>query len=328
MAYSNWQPTLSWEGAKARSLIIHKIRAFLDERGLVEVETPVLCGHGATDVYLDSFQTNYNHSIKTDDLGGCELHLQTSPEYAMKRLLASGYQNIYQITKAFRNEPSGRYHNPEFTMLEWYRVDYDHLSLMNEVGDLLKVVLGCTNINKVTYQNVFIQFVGIDPLDVSLIDLFNVINKHNKWSDWMKTENDIDILLQVIFTEIIEPKIGVDTPCFIYEFPASQASLAKLSNHDPRVADRFECYYKGIELVNGFNELTCADDQLARFEQDNMKRAVLNKSEVVIDKSFIDALKSGLPQCAGVALGIDRLIMLALNKEHIQDVITFPTGRA
>lgn len=327
---ATWQPTLSWHDAKARAGIINKIRQFFLEREVVEVDTPQLSAYGVTDVFLDTFQTNFLHSAQLsaqDEVAQC-LHLQTSPEFAMKRLLASGYQSVYQLCKAYRNEPYGRFHNPEFTMLEWYRIGYDHFALMEEVEQLLLLILNCDGAERISYQRLFIQYVEIDPLDCSLEDLKHVLVKYDKWSSWMKAEVEKDTFLQLIFTEIIEPQIGLSSPCFVYDFPSSQASLAKLSSEDPRVAQRFECYFKGVELVNGFNELTSANEQRVRFEQDNLKRAELGKDIINIDDNFINALSAGLPDCAGVALGVDRLVMLALNKKHIRDVLTFDINQA
>jgi len=199
---------------------------------------------------------------------------------------------------------------------------------MDEVGELLKGVLNCAQPTIQTYQNIFIEHVALDPLIASRGDLLALINSKYKMSDWLAQEHDNDILLQFVFSEIIEPNIGNNKPCFVYNFPKSQASLAKLCPDDDRVAQRFECYYQGIELVNGFNELTDAGNQVQRFQQDNKIRKELGLKEKMIDKNLISALTHGLPQCSGVALGVDRLIMLALKAEHIKHVISFPIERA
>jgi len=320
----NWQTTLSWQDAKTRSKIIQKIRMFFVDRDVVEVETPLMSHGTITDVHLDAFTSNYQF-LPDDEI---KLYLQTSPEFTMKRLLACGYQNIFQICKAFRHEGFGRYHNPEFTILEWYRIDYDHMALMKEVAELLEYVLKCNEPTFVTYQQVFLKVTNIDPLNTTKTELLSIIDNSNKLSDWLVDENDIDILLQFIFTEIIEPTIGLTAPCFVYNFPSTQASLAKICSDDPKVAQRFECYFQGIELVNGFNELTDAEQQLMRFKEDNIKRTQHGKTERPIDYRLIEALESGLPDCAGVALGIDRLVMLAVNANEIQQVITFPIENA
>lgn len=327
-----WQSTLSWENAKKRATILQKIRLFFAERNVLEVETPALSQGTVTDVYIDAFSCRYNFLSNSSSEHSASLFLQTSPEFHMKRLLASGYGCIFQISKAFRHEEAGHIHNPEFTMLEWYRLGFDHFDLMKEVADLLKTILLCAEPRQITYQELFIKEVNLDPLTSSRVELLALIKKYEMLSDWLVTDskNDIDndILLQFIFSEIIESSIGIDAPCFVYNFPKTQASLAKLSLKDPRVAERFECYYQGIELVNGFHELTDDKIQTQRFQEDNAKRLVKGLTTKPIDERFITALSHGLPQCSGVALGVDRLVMLALKAEHIDQVISFPIERA
>lgn len=199
---------------------------------------------------------------------------------------------------------------------------------MKEVAELLKRVLGCAEPTQMTYQQLFIEWVSLDPLNATREQLLTLIKKHDKLSEWLTLEHDNDILLQFIFSELIEPHIGNESPCFVYNFPRSQASLAKISPEDTRVAQRFECYFQGVELVNGFNELTDVDLQLERFQEDNRQRESFSLKIKPIEKNFIAALTQGLPQCSGVALGIDRLIMLALKAEHIEQVISFPITRS
>ena len=323
-----WQSSMNWQDAQQRAKILQQVRQFFAERNVVEVETPSLSQGTVTDVYLDALSCKYDFLADSPAGHSTELFLQTSPEFHMKRLLASGYGCIYQIAKAFRHEESGRYHNPEFTMLEWYRIGFDQFDLMHEVSELLKTVLGGDKAVFTSYQDIFIETVSIDPLVTTFDELVEVLNKYHQSADWLIEMNDVDLLLQFIFTEIIEPTIGINAPQFIFDFPIAQASLAKVSVDDPRVAQRFECYFKGIELVNGFNELTDADEQLTRFEQDNAKRKVQELPVKPIDRNFIDALKQGLPQCSGVALGIDRLVMLALDIKKISEVLSFSIERA
>lgn len=323
-----WQSTLTWQNAQKRANILQEIRQFFAERNVVEVETPALSQGTVTDVYLDALTCKYNFLADSSSEQSADLFLQTSPEFHMKRLLASGYGCIYQIAKAFRHEESGRYHNPEFTMLEWYRIGFDQFELMSEVAELLQAVLGGDKALFTSYQDIFIETVSVDPLTATFDELVEVLTKHGKAADWLIEMNDADLLLQFIFTEIIEPTIGVNEPRFIYDFPIAQASLAKRSIDDPRVAQRFECYFRGIELVNGFNELTDASEQVARFEQDNAKRKQQGLAVKSIDGNFIAALNHGLPQCSGVALGIDRLVMLALDTQEISEVQSFSIERA
>jgi lysyl-tRNA synthetase class 2 len=323
----SWKPTLTWEYAQKRAQVLKQIRQFFDERNVVEVETPALSQGTVTDVHLDAITCKYNFLSDTSAEQTTNLYLQTSPEFHMKRLLASGYGCIFQIAKAFRHEEAGRFHNPEFSLLEWYRLGFDHFALMKEVAELLKVILACKEPTRITYQQLFLDITKLDPLMTTRAELLSLIEDHGKMSDWLAAEQDNDILLQFIFSEIIEPNIGIDSPCFVYNFPSSQASLAKTCAKDARVAERFECYFQGVELVNGFNELTDVDMQIQRFQEDNDKRKVLCVPEMSIDNNFISALSAGLPQCSGVALGIDRLIRLALKAEHSEKVISFPIDR-
>lgn len=324
----SWQASMSWQHAKQRAQVLGKIRAFFLARNVIEVDTPLLAQATVTDVHLDAFITHYNYSQDSHCDESKALYAQTSPEFAMKRLLASGYGCCYQICKAFRHEQHGRYHNPEFTMLEWYRLGFDHFKLMDEVASLLILVLDCQQVERISYQDLFIKEVNIDPLIADREQLITLISSRDKLSDWLEHEDCVDTLLQFIMAELIEPNIGKCMPCFVYNFPASQASLAKINRQDVRVAERFECYFKGIELANGFHELTDAKQQKLRFDQDNDMRIRLGKAEHDIDNNFISALEFGLPACAGVALGIDRLVMLALSLSKIDQAITFPITSA
>lgn len=319
---------MKWQVAKSRGNVINEIRDFFKNKNVIEVETPSLSTGTVTDPYLEAFSTQYNYLDNSDINQSQQLYLQTSPEFHMKRLLASGYGCIFQICKAFRHEDSGRYHNPEFTLLEWYRIGFNQHDLIAEIDQLLSTVLKSPKSEKISYQDLFIKYVSIDPLTASFNQLYQVIKLHGKAADWLYQSNDSDLLLQFIFSEIIEKNIGLSRPCFVYNFPIAQASLAKECVEDNRVAQRFECYFKGVELANGFNELTDADIQIMRFEQDNSKRQQLGLVTKKIDENFIKALQSGLPECAGVALGIDRLMMIALDKSAIEDVISFPIEHA
>lgn len=319
---------MNWEDAKRRSTILTQIRCFFQMKNVVEVETPSLSLGTVTDPFLDAFTSKYNYLSDSDVNASTELYMQTSPEFHMKRLLASGYQCIYQICKAFRHEDYGHHHNPEFTILEWYRLDYDQHNLIAEVNELLSLVLGTETCNKITYQDLFLKSINVDPLSTNFEDLYDVILQHDKGAEWLFESQDCDLLLQFIFSEIIEPTVGREVPCFVYNFPIEQASLAKVCPSDNRIAQRFECYFKGLELANGFNELTDVDIQELRFLEDNQKRKQLGLPVRDIDKNFINALNSGLPQCSGVALGIDRLIMIALDKSSIENVISFPIEKS
>lgn len=316
----DWQPTASIEQLRQRADLVSQIRQFFSVRDVLEVDTPAMSHATVTDIHLHTFQTEFVGPGYAD---GSKLYFMTSPEFHMKRLLAAGSGCIYQINKAFRNEENGRYHNPEFTMLEWYRVGFDHHKLMDEMDDLLQLVLKCGQAERMTYQQAFINVLGVCPLESTMGELKEVAAKLGL-RDIAEPEQDRDTLLQLLFSVGVEAKIGQNVPAFVYDFPASQAALAKINLEDPRVADRFEVYFKGIELANGFHELDNPSEQLKRFESDNAKRIEMGLSPQPIDYHLIAALKSGLPECAGVALGIDRLIMLAIGCDHIDQVTAFP----
>ncbi|KYN25709.1 poxB regulator PoxA [Vibrio cidicii] len=317
---TDWQPTASIPQLRQRAALIARIRQFFAQRNVLEVDTPAMSHATVTDVHLHTFQTQF---VGPGYAQGSPLFLMTSPEFHMKRLLAAGSGCIYQLGKAFRNEENGRYHNPEFTMLEWYRVGFDHHQLMDEMDDLLQLVLQCGAAERMTYQQAFSTVLGVCPLEGTMAELKSVAARLGL-SDIAEAEEDRDTLLQLLFSIGVEAKIGQQVPAFVYDFPASQAALAKINQNDPRVADRFEVYFKGIELANGFHELDNAQEQLRRFEQDNHKRVEMGLAEQPIDYHLIAALQSGLPECAGVALGVDRLIMLALGCDHIDQVTAFP----
>lgn len=321
---ASWQPSAPITNLLKRAAIVGQIRRFFSDRGLLEVETPAMSQATVTDIHLVPFQTRF---IGPGAAGGMPLYLMTSPEYHMKRLLAAGSGPIFQLCRSFRNEEAGRYHNPEFTMLEWYRPHYDMYRLMNEVDDLLQQVLDCDSAETLSYQQVFTRHVGIDPLSADKGQLYEAAVKWDL-GEATSAEDDRDTLLQLLFAMVVEPNIGRDKPAFVYHFPASQAALAEISTEDHRVADRFEVYFKGIELANGFRELTDAREQHQRFEQDNRKRVAMSLTEQPIDENLLAALAQGMPECSGVALGVDRLVMLALKAERLSDVIAFPVERA
>ncbi|EMJ3175054.1 elongation factor P--(R)-beta-lysine ligase [Yersinia enterocolitica] len=320
---ASWQPSAPIANLLKRAAIMAEIRRFFADRGVLEVETPTMSQATVTDIHLVPFQTRFVGPGAAD---GLTLYMMTSPEYHMKRLLAVGSGSIYQLGRSFRNEEAGRHHNPEFTMLEWYRPHYDMYRLMDEVDDLLQQILDCDSSERLSYQQAFLRHLDIDPLSADKAQLREAAAKLDL-SNIADTEEDRDTMLQLLFTVGVEPHIGRDKPAFVYHFPASQASLAVISTEDHRVAERFEVYFKGIELANGFHELTDGDEQLKRFEQDNRSREKRGLPQHPIDMNLIDALKHGLPDCSGVALGVDRLVMLALGAEKLSDVIAFPVGR-
>ena len=324
MTASHWQPSATISALKQRARILQKIRQFFADKDVLEVDTPALSQATVTDQHLHSFNTQFHSPFASKPQ---TLYLQTSPEFAMKRLLCAGSGAIYQICKAFRNEEAGHFHNPEFTMLEWYRPDFDHHQLMAEMDELIQLILGCNSAEKLTYQQAFETHLNCDPINASLSDIQSLASTQG-YQDMAQNEQDKDTLLTLLFSQKVEPKIGQQRPCFVYGFPASQAALAKITPSDTKVAERFELYFKGIELANGFHELDDADEQLARFEADNTKREQHGLTTMPIDQHLIAALSHGLPQCAGVAMGIDRLVMLAIHASSIEQVIAFEHNRA
>ena len=310
----NWQPNITLENLHLRAKLNAEIRRFFAERDVLEVETPLLNTSAITDPYLQLLTSRFKHKL---------LFLQPSPEAAMKRLLAAGSGSIYQISKAFRDDEVGHLHNPEFTLLEWYRIDFDHHQLMDEVDALLQTILHCPRAERLSYQTLFQQFLNIDPLTVSVEALTETA--HQQQIHLQNTSNlTKDEWLTLLLSHCIEPKLGFDAPVFVYDYPASMAALAKLRKYnDFEVAERFEVYYRGVELANGYHELTDPEQQLQRFVWVSQQRKQLGLPEVTIDHALIAALQHGLPDCAGVALGIDRLLMLAANAAHIREVTSF-----
>lgn len=319
----DWQASASQAILMARAAIIRKIRHFFDDRGLLEVETPQLCHAIGTDPYLHFFTADYSlpghNKAET-------CYLQTSPEFAMKRLLASGSGSIYQICKAYRNGEIGPLHNPEFSILEWYQINYDHHDLMTEVDALIQHILGTPPAEKITYRDLFENHFGWNPHQVSLEKLKQTaIENHLAISAWH--DDDRDNYLQYLLSSCIEPSLGIDRPLFLYDYPASQAALANITTKEgDAVGERFELYVSGIELANGFHELSDATEQSKRFKEDLLKRKQLNLATPELDNYFLAALPH-LPPCAGVAIGLDRLIMLALQQRDIQSVLAFPFSR-
>jgi lysyl-tRNA synthetase class 2 len=314
----NHLPTTSQQNLRHRADLYQKIRQFFAERSVLEVETPLLCQYTVTDPHIDSFSVPIN-SHK-------HYFLQTSPEYAMKRLLAAGSGAIYQITKSFRIGESGSQHNPEFTMLEWYRPGFNHHDLMGELDELLQFTIHSKPAEKISYRDLFLKYLNIDPLTATVEKLKTIITDHKINID--ATDFDYDTALQVLLSHLIEPSMGIEKPLFLYDFPLSQAALSKIRHDQYPVAERFELYINGSEIANGFHELTDADEQEKRFKANQLAREKNHQTIPEIDHFFIDALKSGMPDCAGVAVGLDRLLMQYAKTNKIQDVIAFPFERA
>ncbi len=318
----DWLPSASIDTLKHRARLLQRIRAFFQARQVLEVDTPVLSRAGVTDPHIESFTT--------EDLGQT-FYLHTSPEFPMKRLLAAGSGDIFQLCKVFRCGESGRRHNPEFTLLEWYRIHMDHHQLMQEVDALVREVLQdrleLDDARYFSYQQLFGKFAGIDPFAVETRELKQCLEQQGIAVSGLAPD-DRDAWLDIILTHLIEPALPQNCPVFIHDYPPSQAALARIRNDSPVVAERFELYINGMELANGFHELCDATEQRRRFEKENRGRQQAGLAEIPMDENLLAALQSGLPDCAGVALGVDRLLMLALGKTDIKDVLAFDGQRA
>ena len=290
----------------ARATLYQQIRTFFAERQVVEVDTPLLADAPVTDPFLEALAVK--HQGKTQ-------YLQTSPEYAMKRLLAAGSGDIYQLCKAFRAEEAGRLHRTEFTMLEWYRVGFDEHDLMAEMDVLLQYTLLCQPAKKHTYQHLFEKYLEINPHTASEAALLGIAHQQ---LDLVADNLNRDDYLMLLFSNCIEPHLGHEQPVFVYDYPASQAALAQCKQVDGQhVAARFEVFVNGVELANGYHELIDAAEQKRRFEQDIAVRKQLGLPAVPIDQGLVHALEKGLPACAGVSLGVDRLLMLQCGQNSL-----------
>lgn len=287
----------------------------------MEVETPLLAEGASTDPHLESFVCRY---CGPGAAKGRDLYLQTSPEFAMKRLLAAGSGPIFQICKAFRNGETGAHHNPEFTMLEWYRPGFDHLMLMDDVDALVSMILETPAADRITYRELCYAQLGIDPYTVTVEQLRICAELNGIHTADFAAGLDIDGWLALLFTHVLEPTLGQERPLFVYDYPPSQAMLAQVRPESPPVAERFELYCKGMELANGFHELTDSTEQARRFASDLQRREVLGLPSVVMDRQLLAALDHGLPECAGVALGVDRLLLLAAGLSDLGGVLAFP----
>jgi len=316
-----WQPSATIETLRKRGQLLADIRVFFALRDVLEVDVPVLSQAAVSDPFIDAMRVEYRHFV--EDISS-DFFLQSSPEYAMKRLLAAGSGCIYQMSKVFRNGEIGRKHNPEFTMLEWYRLDFDEHQLMDEVAHLIASVTAITGIQKLSYKAVFKHYLDLDINCASDELLAQTMRKHIE----VIGDYDRDGWLNLLMSHCIEPQLK--GAVFIYDYPASQAALAKVKQdcEGIAVAARFELFIDGVELANGYHELTDSYEQLRRFEADQQQRAQLNLPQRPIDMRLVEALSQGMPNCAGVALGVDRLLMIALKKEHIKEVLPFDIERA
>jgi lysyl-tRNA synthetase class 2 len=320
-----WQPSATIETLRERSRLLAEVRAFFAARAVLEVETPVLGQGGSTDVHLASLATQAQTNT-----GESRLWLQTSPEFHMKRLLAAGSGPIFQLAKSFRDGEVGRRHNIEFTMLEWYRPGFSLNQLWEETAALIqRLIPHATPVQCYRYRALFQSCLDVDPFAAPLETLRHLAAQKAQIPEDALAREPRDTCLDLLMSAVIEPTLGQGELSVVVEYPASQAALAR-RHHDAEgdwVASRFELYFNGVELANGYDELTDADEQRRRFADDNAARRGLGLPEVDVDERLLAALEHGMPEGAGVALGIDRVIQLALGKNRLEDVLSFATPR-
>ena len=304
----------------ARARLLALIREFFAARTVLEVETPVLSAAGNTDPAIEQFRTS----------GPAPRWLRSSPEYAMKRLLAGGVGDCYELGRVFRDGEAGRMHNPEFTLLEWYRLGWDYHRLMDETAELVRLCGAAFDhdwpVQQLAYGQMLSRHAGLEPgcSDAQLREAIRGagINMHGL------EHLERDTLLDLLVSHVAQPALPAATITVVYEYPASQAALARLKPGRPEVAERFELFLGSAELANGYRELTDASEQRHRFERENRRRRQAGRTEPPIDEQLLAALQAGLPECSGVALGVDRLLMACLGAQHLDEVLAFPAGRA
>ncbi len=328
-----WRPTATREMLEQRATLLARARRFFADGGVLEVDTPMVVNAPVTDVHIHSARVDLEAPAPSQTEPGQPSRpyfLHTSPEYAMKRLLAAGSGDIYQICHVVRSFERGRLHNAEFTLIEWYRIGFKLEDLMSEVDALVRVLLGpvatARSSEHISYREAFLRHLQLDPFDASLDDLRRAATRSGFHDAQGETHRDD--LLEFLMGAVIGPHLGVNALTFVHGYPASQAALARLDPHDPRAALRFELYCEGVELANGFHELASPTEQRARFERDIADRRRANLPTYPPDEFLLAALDSGLPECSGVALGFDRTLMVATNAKTIDEVLPFPTERA
>lgn len=333
-ADTGWRPSASIEALRQRAQLLQSLRVYFAAAGVLEVETPYISVHGTVDPQIDAIPVQA--LVTANGYQQASQYLHTSPEFAMKRLLAADVGDIYQIARVFRDGEAGRHHNPEFTLLEWYRVGFDHQVLMRDVDQLVQMVAEdirpLAESQYVSYQALFLQHTGVDVLAepssvIQRLQTWLATADHGLQHDSLPLCDDYNELLDMVMSFYIQPMLGRDHLCFVYDYPASQASLANI-RHEDNVAERFEVFLDGVELGNGFHELLDADEQAARFQQEQAQRATLGKPLIPYDEHLIAALHAGMPECAGVALGVDRLMMALYGHDSIAQTLAFTAQHA
>jgi lysyl-tRNA synthetase class 2 len=315
---ARWRPAASRLALETRARLLADIRAFFAARNVLEVETPILSRAGNTDPNIRSLRTDSPRSR----------YLRTSPEHPMKRLLAAGHSDLYELGRVFRAGESGPWHNPEFTLLEWYRLGWSYLDLADEVVALLKSCgRGCFDAwpcERVSYRQLFLRQAGIDPFLAGESECQDAALERGIEAGPMDLRDWLDLLL----SHLIQPALGGERITVVCDFPCDQAALARVRPEATPLAERFEVYLGAVELANGYQELRDSDELRRRFEHDNRQRMARGDEPMPVDEALLEALRHGLPDCAGVALGVDRLLMAMLGLEHIDMAIAFPADRA
>jgi len=315
---TSWRPAASRQAVEARAQLMVTIRRFFQQRNVLEVETPILSAAGNSDPNIENMSTSSSR----------RRFLRTSPEYPMKRLLAAGYGDIYELGRVFRAGESGRYHNPEFTLLEWYRPGWDYLKLADEVIELVRACgegqFDLWPVHRITYRELFRNEIGLDPWTCTESDLASCASERGIVAISLDHQEWLDLLL----AEVIQPALPGEAITVLHDFPAQQAALARIRHDDPPVAERFEIYLGQMELANGYQELTDAAEQLQRFQRESRLAVTRGEETKPLDMNLIAAIRHGLPECAGVALGVDRLLMTCLKLDRIDAVLNFPAERA
>jgi elongation factor P--(R)-beta-lysine ligase len=318
----SWRPTASHAALRRRAEMLRAARTFFERRDVLEVETPILSAAAVSDPQIASLATQIAGRARP-------AYLCPSPEYAMKRLLAAGSGDVYQICKVFRDAENGRWHNTEFTMIEWYRIGFDDAALMDEVeelvGQLLSPVRTLQAAERLSYRAAMLRHAGVDAFDAGEAELLDAGMRHGIACE---TQLDRDAKLDLLMGLVVGPQLGRERPCFVCDYPASQAALARLKPGSPPVAARFELYVDGLELANGFHELVQPQEQRARFVHDLNLRAERGQIQPPLDENLLAALEHGMPECAGVALGFDRLVAIAIGADQLADALSFSIDNA
>jgi elongation factor P--(R)-beta-lysine ligase len=323
---TDWRPSASLEMLRARADLLARIRDFFRQAGVLEVETPACSRFGVTDPAIESLTTRYTGPGAAQ---GGRRYLHTSPEFAMKRLLAAGSGPIYQLCRVFRNGELGSRHNPEFTLLEWYRPGFDHHRLMDEVVGLVRSLAERDlPVERLSYGEVFERYLRVEPYSASVPQLQACAIAHRIAGAEDLQLEDRDGWLDLLLSHLIEPRLGVEGMTFLYDYPSTQAALSRIRPGSPPVAERFELYLSGVEIANGFHELVDADEQRRRFLDDNRRREAMGLASVPPDENLLAALEAGMPDSAGVALGVDRLLMVLTGSHHIGQTLAFDANRA